>query len=194
MATRRRAAKKSTRKTAKRTAKKAVRKPARKAAKAQRAPARKPKPVAAAAASPLTPYLCVKGAAEALDFYKKAFGAIEAMRITGTDGSIGHAEIEVGGALIMLSDEWAEGGMFSPTTVGGTSVTLHLYVPDVDAVVARAVDAQARILQGIEDKPYGDRAATLVDPYGHRWMVSTKLEDVSKEEMEKRFGGEFTVT
>ncbi len=203
MATRRRAAKKSTRKAAKRTARKPAKKPARKArATAARRPGKAPArktakraaAPAAAAASPLTPYLCVKGAADALDFYKKAFGATEALRITGTDGSIGHAEIEVGGALIMLSDEWPEGGVFSPTTVGGTCVTLHLYVPDVDAVVARAVDAQAAVERAIQDQPYGDRSATLRDPFGHRWMVSTKLEDVSKEEMERRFGGAFTVT
>lgn len=179
-------------KARKKVAKKAVRrKPARK--KAGPKPTRKPKAVAAPA-SPLTPYICVKNAADALDFYKKAFGAQELMRITGTDGSIGHAEIEIGGALVMLSDEWVEGGVYSPTTFGGTAVTLHLYVPDVDAFVARASDAQTRVVRPIEDMPYGDRAATLIDPYGHRWMVSTKLEDVSKEEMERRFGGEFTVT
>ena len=94
----------------------------------------------------------------------------------------------------MLSDEWAEGGVYSPTTFGGTAVTLHLYVPDVDAFVARASDSQTKVVRPIEDMPYGDRAATLIDPYGHRWMVSTKLEDVSKEEMERRFGGAFTVT
>jgi len=161
---------------------------------ARRKVARKAKPVAAAPASPLTPYICVKNAADALDFYRKAFGAQELMRITGTDGSIGHAELEISGALIFLSDEWAEGGVYSPSTFGGTAVTLHLYVPDVDAFVARASEAQARIVQAIEDKPYGDRAATLIDPFGHRWMVSTKLEDVSKEEMERRFGGAFTVS
>jgi len=194
---------KATRKPARRPAKKAARKTARKATRgAARRPARKPvrkkarkapAPVAAVG-SPLTPYLCVKGAADALDFYKKAFGAEEVLRITGSDGSIGHAEVEIGGALVMISDEWADGGIFSPSTFGGTAVTLHLYVPDVDAFVARAVDAAARVLQAIEDKPYGDRAATLLDPWGHRWMVSTRLEDVSKEEMERRFGGAFTVT
>jgi PhnB protein len=173
--------------------KKAVRrKPAKK--KPARKVARKARPVAAAPASPLTPYICVKNAADALDFYRKAFGAQELMRITGTDGSIGHAEMQISGAIVFLSDEWPEGGIYSPSTFGGTAVTLHLYVPDVDAFVARASEAQARIVQAIEDKPYGDRAATLIDPYGHRWMVSTKLEDVSKEEMERRFGGAYLVT
>jgi PhnB protein len=182
------AKKKARRKPAKKkVARKAPKKPVRKAA-------RRKKPVAAAAGSPLTPYLCVKGAAEALEFYKKAFGAQETLRMTGSDGKIGHAEIQIGAAVVMLSDEWPEGNVFSPTTVGGSSVTLHLYVPEVDALVARAAAAQAVVERAAADMPYGDRAATLLDPYGHRWMISTKLEDVSKEEMEKRFGGAFTVT
>ena len=185
------AKRKARRKPAKRAKKKVARKPARRPA---RKPARRKRPVAAAAGSPLTPYLCVKGAAEALEFYKKAFGAQETLRMTGSDGKVGHAEIQIGDAIVMLSDEWPEGNVFSPTTVGGSSVTLHLYVPDVDEIVARAAEALAVIERAAADMPYGDRAATLIDPYGHRWMVSTKLEDVSKEEMEKRFGGAFTVT
>ena len=184
-------AKKKARKKAPPVRRKTARKPARKKVarrKTSRAPA------AAAPRNPLTPYLCVKGAAEALDFYKKAFGARETLRMTGGDGRIGHAEMEVGGAFVMLSDEWPEGNVLSPTTVGGSTVTLHLYVPDVDAIVARAADARALIERPANDMPYGDRAATLLDPYGHRWMISTKLEDVSKEEMEKRFGGEFEVS
>jgi PhnB protein len=175
-------------KTAARKAARSARKPAR------RKVARKVARAAAPAPHPLTPYLCVKDAADALEFYRKALGARETLRMTGSDGRIGHAEIEVRGAMVMLSDEWPEGNVFSPTTVGGSSVTLHLYVPDVDAVVARAADARAVVERAPADMPYGDRAATLLDPFGHRWMISTKVEDVSKEEMEKRFGGQFTVS
>ena len=168
--------------------KKIARKPIRKKT------ARRAAPAAAAPRNPLTPYLCVKGAAEALEFYAKAFGARELLRMTGSDGRVGHAEMDVAGAFVMLSDEWPEGNVLSPTTVGGSTVTLHLYVPDVDAVVSRAAGARAVVERPPADMPYGDRAATILDPYGHRWMISTKVEDVSKEEMEKRFGGEFTVT
>jgi len=188
-------AKKKARKKAPARKKTAARKPA-KAAKRKAVPRKTPRARAAGAPRPhpLTPYLCVKGAAEALDFYKKAFGARETLRMTGGDGRIGHAEIEVSGAMVMLSDEWPEGNVLSPTTIGGSGVTLHLYVPNVDAVVARAADARATVERSPADMPYGDRAATILDPYGHRWMISTKVEDVSKEEMEKRFGGEFTVS
>jgi PhnB protein len=179
--TKRKAAKKSAKKKA------PARKPARSAAKPK-------KTAAAAAASAATPYLCVKGGAAALDFYRKAFGAVETMRIAGKDGSIGHAGIAIEGAPLMLSDEWAEGGVFSPQTLGGTPVTIHLYVGDVDAFARRAIAAGATVLREVMDQPYGDRSGTLRDPFGHRWMVASRKEEVSKEEMERRFGGAFLVT
>ena len=161
----------------------------------------KAKPVKAAApktAAPvedgITPYLCCKGAAAALDFYAQAFGAIETLRIAGKDGSIGHAGMTIEGAPLMVSDEWPDGGVFSPQTLGGSPVTVHMYVKNVDGFVARAQKAGATVVRGPNDEPYGDRAATLRDPFGHRWMVATKKEDVSKQEMEIRFGGAYLVT
>lgn len=166
-------------------------------AKTRRAPKRAPRARSVAVPpSPPTvvPYLCCKGALAALDFYVRGFGAEETMRVTAQDGSIGHAQVEIAGAPIMLSDEWPDGGVFSPETVGGTPVTVHLYVPDVDAFVARAVTAGASVLRDVADQPYGDRSATLRDPLGHRWMVATRKESLSKPEMERRFGGAYTVT
>jgi PhnB protein len=121
----------------------------------------------------------LQGAA-ALDFYKTGFGARERMRMTGPDGSIGHAEILVSGAPIFVSDEYADMGVFAPTTVGGSPVTIHLYVRDVDALVAKATAAGATLLGAVADKPYGDRTGTIRDPFGHRWMVATKKESVGK--------------
>ena len=180
--------------TRKKAAKKAPRKqaPARRAAKPKKRAAAADVPRAAASAA--TPYLCVKGGAAALDFYKKAFGALETMRITGKDGSIGHADIRIEGAQLMLSDEWPEGGVFSPHTLGGSPVTVHLYVMDVDAFAARAAAAGAIIVREVQNQPYGDRAGTLRDPFGHRWMVASRKEELSKEEMERRFGGAYLVT
>lgn len=172
----------------------AVKKIARAAPK--RAVAKRAAPTTTAAAEPLRtviPYICVKGGAAALDFYKKGFGAKETMRMTGPDGTLGHAEFTVYGAPIMLSDEWPDGGVFAPGP-GGSSVAIHLYVPDVDAFFARATSAGALTLRPVEDMPYGDRTGTLKDPFGHRWMIATHKEDVSKAEMEKRFGGGFKIT
>lgn len=176
----------------------AKRAPAKKAARrgAPRKPARnaKRKAAAAAPANKATPYLCVKGGAAALDFYRNAFAAVETMRLAGKDGSIGHAQVEIEGAAIMISDEWPEGGVFSPHTLGGSPVSIHLYVRDVDDFVRRALARGATELRAVADQPYGDRSGTIRDPFGHRWMVSTKKEDVSKEEMERRFGGAYLVT
>ena len=182
--------------------KKAARKSAgKKKAAARKAPAKKkgakPARRAAAAASvaaSATPYLCCKGAVAALDFYRKAFGADERMRIAGKDGSIAHADIAIEAASIMLSDESPEMGVFSPQTLGGSAVTIHLYVRDVDAFTERAVAAGAALLRPVADQPYGDRSGSLRDPFGHRWMIATRKEEVSKEEMERRFGGAFLVT
>ncbi len=189
----------SKKKTAKRTvAKKTTRRSApKRAAKPAQRSAAKPRAAAAASAADVgraTPYLCVKGGAAALDFYKKAFGAVEMMRMVGKDGSIGHADIQIEGAQVFVSDEWAEGGVFSPQTLGGSPVSIHLYVRDVDAFATRALKAGASELRAVADQPYGDRSGTLRDPFGHRWMVSSKKEEVSKEEMERRFGGAYLVT
>jgi PhnB protein len=134
-----------------------------------------------------TPYLCVRGASDAIAFYAKAFAAIEIMRLAEPDGRIGHAEIKIGDAPIMLSDEYPEEGVRSPATLGGSPVAIHLYVPDVDALVARAVVAGAKLQRPIADQFYGDRSATLLDPFGHRWTVATHREDVSVEEMQRRY-------
>src|SRR5882724_12816364 len=112
----------------------------------------------------VTPYLIIKNAADAIEFYKKAFGATELFRMDQPDGRIGHAEIKIGDAPIMLSDEFPEEGVRSPATLGGSPVAIHLYVPDVDALVARAVVAGAKLQRPIADQFYGDRSATLLDP------------------------------
>ena len=134
-----------------------------------------------------TPYLCCKGAAGAIDFYKKAFGATETMRLAEPGGKIGHAEIKIGKAVIMMADEYPDFGAISPQTLGGTAVTIHLYVEDVDALVKQAAAAGAKVERPPTDEFYGDRAATLSDPYGHRWMLATHKEDVSPEELGKRY-------
>ena len=134
----------------------------------------------------VTPYLSIRGAAAAIEFYKKALGAAEVMRMPGPEGKLGHAEIRIGGSRVMLSDEYPEMDFLGPQTRGGTSVHLHVYVRDVDAVVERAVAAGAKLLRPVEDKFYGDRTGTLQDPFGHVWHVSTHVEDVPPKEMKKR--------
>jgi PhnB protein len=140
-----------------------------------------------------TPYLSIKGAAEAIEFYKKAFGATETMRLADPSGKIGHAEIKIGKANIMLADEYPEMGFVSPKTLGGSPVTIHLYVEDVDAVASQAEAAGAKVLRPVADQFYGDRGGSFEDPFGHRWFLSTRIEDISPEEMKKRaaaaFGG-----
>jgi PhnB protein len=133
----------------------------------------------------LTPYLTVKGAAQAIDFYRRAFGATERFRMTGPDGkSVGHAEITIGDSILMLADESPFGQ--SPQTLHGTSVSLALYVEDVDAAFQRALNAGATVKQPVENKFYGDRAGCLVDPFGHLWTLMTHVEDVPPTEMRKR--------
>jgi PhnB protein len=134
----------------------------------------------------LTPYLCVRDAGRAIEFYTKAFGATESMRIAQPDGKIGHAELRIGEATIMLADEFPDFDVRSPQSLGGSPVTLHLYVEDVDAFARRAVAAGAKLLRPVEDQFYGDRVARLADPFGHVWMVATHQEDVSPEEMQRR--------
>lgn len=134
----------------------------------------------------VTPYIICKGAAAALDYYKKAFGATELMRYGGPDGQIGHAEIKIGDSVIMLADEFPQMKALSPQTVGGTPVSLMLYVDDVDTVFKRALAAGGQEVHPLQDKFYGDRTGTLTDPFGHMWSVSTHKEDVPPEEMTRR--------
>ena len=134
----------------------------------------------------VTPYLSVQGASEAISFYKKAFGAKEVMRMPGPGGTIGHAEIELGDSRVMLADEFPEMNFRAPHSIGGTPVNIHLYVSDVDKVVKRAVSAGAKLLRPVTDQFYGDRSASLEDPYGHVWHVATHVEDVPMKELKKR--------
>lgn len=134
----------------------------------------------------LTPYLIVKGAARAIEFYVRAFGAVELMRMPQPDGRIGHAELRIGDSVVMLADEAPEVDARSPETIGGSPVTLMLYVEDVDATVARAVAAGARITRPVANQFYGDRNGGVRDPFGHVWFVATHVEDVPPEEMERR--------
>lgn len=137
--------------------------------------------------SAITPYLTVKGAEAAMDFYKNIFGAKEVGRLTMQPGNkIGHAKLAFGNAVLYLAEENPAWGNKSPTTVGGSPVTIALRVSDVDAIFQRAVAAGATVLEDVKDQFYGERAAALVDPFGHRWHVSTHIEDVSFAEMQKR--------
>lgn len=131
------------------------------------------------------PYLSVDGAADAIAFYVSVLGATERMRMPGPDGKIGHAELEIGDSVVMLADASSQGGP-SPREVGGSPVTLMVYVPDVDATHSAAIDAGAKSFMKPENQFYGDRAAAFTDPYGHRWHIASHVEDVSPEEMDKR--------
>lgn len=136
----------------------------------------------------VTPYLIIKGAAQAIDYYKNVFGATELFRMDGPDGKVGHAELQIGDSHIMLADENPSMGTghASAATIGGSPVSLYLYLPDVDAVVDRAVAEGAKILKPVQDQFYGDRSGFIQDPFGHLWGVATHVEDVSPEEMEER--------
>jgi len=134
----------------------------------------------------VTPYLSIRGAAAAIEFYRKAFGAREVMRIAQPDGRIGHAEIALGDSRVMLADEFPEMDFRAPAATGGSPVHLHLYVEDVDAVVDRAVAAGATVIRPVQDQFYGDRTGTVSDPYGHVWHVATHREDLSAAEIERR--------
>lgn len=132
----------------------------------------------------ITPYLIIDGAAQALDFYKKAFGGMELFRMPDASGKrIGHAEMKIGDSQIMMADENPSMGYRSPKSMGGTPVSLLLYVNDVDAIIPRAVENGAKILQPIKDQFYGDRSGTIQDPFGHVWTVATHKKDVTPEEM-----------
>jgi PhnB protein len=133
-----------------------------------------------------TPYLIISGAAAAIDFYKQAFGATEAIRFTQPDGRVGHAEIKIGDSTIMLADEFPDMGARSPKTLGGSPVSIMLYVEDVDAVVKEAIRAGGKLTASVENKFYGDRVGGVTDPYGHSWYIATHKEDVSSEELQRR--------
>lgn len=134
----------------------------------------------------VTPYLCVDGAAAALDFYVSVLGATERMRMPAPDGKIGHAELQLGNSVIMLADEFPDMGFRGPKAVGGTPVTMHVYVEDVDAVFAGALAKGATELKAVKNEFYGDRTGQFEDPFGHRWNVSSHVEDVPEDEMAKR--------
>jgi PhnB protein len=134
----------------------------------------------------LTPYLIIKNAAAAIEFYQKAFGAKELTRFDDPSGRIGHAELEIGNTCIMLADEYPEMGILSPLSLGGSGVTLHLYVENVDSVARQAITAGAIVVRPVEDQFYGDRAGKLQDPFGHVWSIASRIEDVSMEEAHKR--------
>jgi len=133
----------------------------------------------------LTPYLIIDGAADAIEYYKKAFGAVELFR-TDHGGKIGHAEMKIGDSPFMLADEHPEMGYRSPNSIGSTPVSLMIYVEDVDTVYKQAIDAGGKEVKALQDQFYGDRSGTLTDPFGHVWTVATHKEDVAPEEMEKR--------
>jgi PhnB protein len=132
------------------------------------------------------PSLAIDGAAAAIDFYCKVFDASVRLRMDGPDGKVGHAELQLGDSVIMLADEFPEISFYGPKAVGGTPVTLNVYVEDVDDVYARAVSEGAKPLRPIEDQFYGDRTGQFEDPFGHRWNVSTHIEDVPEDELMKR--------
>lgn len=133
-----------------------------------------------------TPYIIIKGAVDAIEFYKKAFGAKENVRFPQPDGRIGHAEIQIGEARIMLADEFPEMDIRGPLSRGGSSVTILIYVEDVDARYSQALAAGATAVKPLQDQFYGDRAGTLRDPFGHVWALATHKEDVPHDELRKR--------
>ena len=132
------------------------------------------------------PYLAVDDAAGAIAYYEKAFGATERSRMEAPGGKVGHAELEIGGSVIMLSDPFPQASTRPPKELGGTSASVFMYVEDVDAVVKRAVDAGGTIAMEVADQFWGDRFGALTDPFGHVWSIATHVEDVSPEEMEER--------
>ena len=143
-------------------------------------------PAVPAGLSTVTPHLVIRDAAQAIEFYKKAFGAKESVRMDGPDGKIMHAEIKIGDSRLFLGEEMPDWGSKSPLMLGGTGTTIHLYVDNADAVFNQAVAAGAQIKMPLADQFWGDRYGKLLDPYGHEWSVATHLEDVSPAEMRKR--------
>lgn len=133
-----------------------------------------------------TPYLIVKKAAEAIEFYKRAFGATELMRLVAPGGAVGHAEIKIGNSAIMLADEGPDERFRGPQSLGGSAVSIMLYVEDVDARFSQATAAGAKVIQAVKDQFYGDRSGTLEDPFGHVWTIATHTEDLSPSEINRR--------
>ena len=134
----------------------------------------------------VTPYLVVKGAAKAIDFYKRAFNAVEMFRMDGPNGVLMHAEIKIGNSVVMMADEMPEMGAKSPATLGGTPVSLLVYVDNVDAFAAQAVSAGLKTVRPLENQFYGDRMGSYTDPFGHTWHLASHVEDVTPEEMQRR--------
>jgi PhnB protein len=134
----------------------------------------------------VTAYLSITGAAGAIEFYKRAFGAIETFRLVAPNGDIGHAEIRIGDSTVMLADPCDGGPFRTPQALGGSSVGLHLYCEDVDTLFARALDAGAKVVRPVQDQFYGDRTGTLEDPFGHVWFLATHKEDLAPEEIDRR--------
>ena len=140
----------------------------------------------------LTPYMTVRDAHAAIDFYRRAFGAEKVMQLDMPDGSVAHAEVRIGDSIVMLSEENEQWGTKGPLTLGGSPMFLMAYVPDVDAAFARAVEAGATVVRPVADQFYGDRSGTLKDPFGHQWTLSTHVEDVSEAEAQRRMQAEFS--
>ena len=163
-----------------------AKKPVAKKAVTKKKPAKKAVQPIPAGYPVVSPYLIVDDATRALEFYKKAFGAKEVMRHAGPDGRIGHAEIRIGDSVIMLADEHPEVNARSPKTIGGSPVSLHFYVKDVDALVRQALNVGAKVVRPVQTQFYGDRNGTLEDPFGHQWHISTHVEDVSPAELRRR--------
>jgi len=134
----------------------------------------------------VTPYLMVKGAGEAIEFYKRAFNARERGRVPGASGKVMHAELEIGDSVVMLADEFPDMGALGPLSIGGTPVGIHLYVENVDAMYKQAVAAGAKEERPVQNQFYGDRSGSLIDPFGHKWHLATHVEDVSPEELQRR--------
>jgi PhnB protein len=139
----------------------------------------------------LYPYLRVRGAAAAIDFYKRAFDAQELYRLSEPSGRIGHAEIKIGGAVLMLADEFPEMNIVGPQSLGGTTFAMHLHVDDADAAIAQATGAGATVTREAADQFYGERSGAVLDPFGHEWLIGSEIEKVSPEEMQKRYTAMF---
>ena len=135
----------------------------------------------------VTPYLIVDDGAAAIEFYKQAFGAVELLRLEGPGGKIGHAEVKIGDSPVMLADEHPDMNVKGPKSFGGTPVSMCVYVEDVDAMAAQAEAAGAKVVRPVQDQFYGDRSGTFTDPFGHQWTIATHKEDLSQEEIDKRF-------
>jgi PhnB protein len=137
------------------------------------------------------PYLCIHSTAEAIDFYTRAFDAKEVFRLTEPSGRIGHAEIKIGPATLMLADEFPEHGIRGPRSLGGTTFSIHLHVDDVDKAFEQAVNAGALVIRPLKDQFYGERSGRLRDPFGHEWLLGSHLETVTPDEMQRRYNALF---